>query len=147
MAGKGGYQAPRNPAPVSGPGKLSRRTDGGPAQKLMIPTGMPYGDAGAMNAQEHAAPLSQSPSVAASPVVPPSGPAPTGMADPTLRPGEPVTSGSPLGPGAGPEALAGPYGNAAESYGPLSTLLSGIVGSDATGALANLLMEAQRRGV
>jgi hypothetical protein len=49
MAGDGGYQAPRNPAPVSGPGKLSKRTDGGPAQALMTPTGLPYGEAGALD--------------------------------------------------------------------------------------------------
>lgn len=147
MSGRGGYQAPRNPAPVSGPGKLSRRTDGGPGQKLMVPTGLPYGDAGALNAQEHAAPLSQQPSVPASPVVAPGGSPPVGLADPTLRPGEPVTAGSPLGEGPGPEAIRGPFGNAAESYGPLSTLLAGIAGSDATGAIASLLLEAQRRGV
>lgn len=144
----GGYMAPRNPAPASGPGKLSRRTDGGPAQKLMTPTGLPYGATGQLAAQEHAAPMSQSPSVPTAPVGgPPSGPELVGLADPTQRPGEPVTAGSPLGAGAGPEALTPPFGTVSESYGPLSTLLAGIVGGDATGALASLLMEAQRRGV
>ena len=32
MAGRGGYQAPTNPAAISGPGALSQRTDGGPTQ-------------------------------------------------------------------------------------------------------------------
>jgi hypothetical protein len=68
MAGNGGYQAPRNPAPASGPGKLARRTDGGPGQKVMTPTGLPYGDAGALEAQQKSAALSQSPSVPTAPV-------------------------------------------------------------------------------
>ena len=40
----GGKRTPRNPAPVSGPGKLSRRTDGGPAQVNAQMTGMAYGE-------------------------------------------------------------------------------------------------------
>ena len=38
----GGYQQPTNPAPVSGPGALSKRTDGAgqPAQYM---SGLPYG--------------------------------------------------------------------------------------------------------
>lgn len=147
MAGVGGYQAPRNPAPVSGPGRLSRRTDGGPAQKIMNPGGLPYGDNQALTDQQRAAPMAQSPSTPTMQVQPPGGPELTGFADPTTRPGEPVTAGSPMGAGPGPEALMGPYGSAAESYGPLSNLLSSLAGSDTTGALAALVMEAQRRGV
>lgn len=148
MSGPGGYHAPRNPAPASGPGRLSRRTDGGPAQKIMTPTGLPYGATGDLAAQEHAAPLSQSPSV---PTAMPGGagaqPDLVGLTDPTTRPGEPVTSGVDIGEGPGSSALARPYGTVSQSYGPLSTLLAGIAGSDATGAIASLLMEAQRRGV
>lgn len=147
MVGVGGYQAPRNPAPVSGPGKLARRTDGGPAQKIMHPEGLPYGENQALADQQRAAPMAQSPSVPTMPVSPPSGPELTGFSDPTTRPGEPVTAGSPMGAGPGPEALMGPYGNAATTYGPLSDLLSRLAGSDTTGALAALVMEAQRRGV
>lgn len=32
--GRGGSRTPRSPAPVSGPGALSRRTDGGPTQPV-----------------------------------------------------------------------------------------------------------------
>ncbi len=32
MEQQGGYRKPNNPAPVSGPGSLSQRTDGGPTQ-------------------------------------------------------------------------------------------------------------------
>ena len=36
MAGKGGYQAPSSPASVSGPGKYSQRTDGGPEALILL---------------------------------------------------------------------------------------------------------------
>jgi len=38
---RGGYRKPTNPAPVSGPGALSQRTDGQPARYT---AGMAYGD-------------------------------------------------------------------------------------------------------
>jgi hypothetical protein len=146
MAGVGGYQAPRNPAPVSGPGKLARRTDGGPVQKIMTPTGLPYGEAGALTAQQHAAPLSQQPSVSTAEVPEPAGPEVVGFGEPTMRPDEPVTAGAALGDGPGPEALRGGM-DAVSSYGPLANMLSQLSASDATGSLAALMMEAQRRGL
>ena len=53
MAGKGGYQAPENPAVQSGPGSLSQRTDGGPASKQAARyiAGGDYGDGGLMDIQ------------------------------------------------------------------------------------------------
>lgn len=58
---RGGYQQPSNPAPVSLPGALSQRTDGGaidgmtqPAQKY---TGFDYGQNGEINRQQGAAEL------------------------------------------------------------------------------------------
>jgi hypothetical protein len=42
--GRGGYRKPNSPAPVSGPGQLSRRTDGGPQQTTQPMTGMGYGE-------------------------------------------------------------------------------------------------------
>lgn len=91
---RGGYQQPSNPAPVSGPGRLSRRTDGGPASQTPPPTtGMPYGENAELDDIAASAPLA-----AASP---PS----VGFGDPTTAPDEPVTAGNPLGPGPGPEAL------------------------------------------
>src|SRR5690349_20735727 len=106
MAGRGGYQAPRNPAPVSGPGKLSKRTDGGPGQKIMTPTGLPYGEAGALEAQQKSAPLAQSPSVPAADVGS-GGPDIVGFGEPSQYPNQPVTSGAAMGAGPGPEALRG----------------------------------------
>jgi len=114
MAGKGGYQPPAKPAAVSGPGKHSQRTDGGPAdqarQAHQYLSGDNYGDSKELNAVNNAAPL------AAAPGIPSGGPIPQGQPLPeqpevtpfgasTERPDEPVTHGNPLGPGAGPEAL------------------------------------------
>lgn len=42
---RGGYQRPSNPAPVSGPGAMSKRTDGGPVQKLRDLPDAQYGEA------------------------------------------------------------------------------------------------------
>lgn len=57
MAGKGGYQAPENPAVQSGPGSMSQRTDGGPASKQAARyiAGGDYGDGGLMDIQGGAA--------------------------------------------------------------------------------------------
>jgi hypothetical protein len=114
MAGKGGYQRPTSPAPVSGPGSLSQRTDGGPADKQAAKyiSGLPYGQGNEMMATQMAAPMeaTSSPSpVPASqiaqagqqqqaqlaaepmPIVP--------LGAPTQRPSEPVTHGADLGAG------------------------------------------------
>lgn len=108
MAQHGGYRKPANPAPVSGPGSLSRRTDGGPAQPLRDVTGLPYGQNQALNDEQAAAPLAQTPDLGApsavSPTQPPVAP-PTPFGAPTQRPDEPVTAGSPLGAGPGPRVL------------------------------------------
>ena len=110
--GYGGKRTPRNPAPVSGPGKLSRRTDGGPAQVNAQMTGMAYGEnKDFMQIQEGA-------SMAASPRPRGAAQAPQGSSmgvmgamsgggsaplfSESQRPDEPVTAGAPFGPGAGP---------------------------------------------
>ena len=102
----GGKRTPRNPAPVSGPGKLSRRTDGGPAQVNAQMTGMGYGEnKDFMQIQEGA-------SMAASPRSRGAAQAPQGnpmgaigggnpLFSETQRPDEPVTAGANFGPGAG----------------------------------------------
>ena len=104
---RGGYQQPSKPAPVSGPGALSRRTDGGPGQPVRNPGGMAYGENSEFVAQQQAAPM------AGRSVTAPSG----GLADlisvpttplsaPTGFPDEPITAGVAGGPGPGPEVLA-----------------------------------------
>jgi hypothetical protein len=104
---RGGYRKPEKPAPVSGPGKYAKRTDGGPVQKLRDLTGGKYGEGQAFRDAEQAAPMAAQ--------GPPSAPAPAGGASrpvdvvpfdaPTQHPDEPVTSGNPMGAGVGPEAL------------------------------------------
>lgn len=106
MAGVGGYQPPANPAPVSGPGALSKRTDGGPTQAPMHIPSDSYGAGKEMDAVQASAPLA----AAAKSMAPPA-PGPDPLADvvpldaPSRRDGEPVTHGIPFGDGAGPEAL------------------------------------------
>lgn len=88
---RGGYRKPANPAPVSGPGALSRRTDG--KQPTMEMTGGAYGEnkdfreiqGGAAMAQEQSA-------QPARPVTP--------LFAPSERPNEPLTEGMPFGDGA-----------------------------------------------
>jgi len=53
---RGGNREPRKPAPVSNPGS-GKRTDGGPAQPIRVPTGGDYGEATALREQQQAAPL------------------------------------------------------------------------------------------
>lgn len=91
---RGGYQKPSSPAPVSGPGQLSRRTDGGPAQKLRELPDAQYGEAATFRELQQAAPLAQAPGPDAADAAP-SGPGVTlaGLGDPTAMPDEPITAG------------------------------------------------------
>lgn len=104
--GHGGYRRPTSPAPVSGPGQLSRRTDG--KQPVMNPGGLPYGENQELATVQASAPMHQ----AAPMNVPAGGLAgllsmpTTPLTDPTARPDEPLTAGAPMGPGPGPEVLA-----------------------------------------
>lgn len=109
MAGKGGYQRPEKPATVSGPGKYSQRTDGGPSvadakQAAQYISGMPYGEGQEINNIAQSAPM------AAAPAAPTASPLDamaamqtpstvTPFSAPTERPNEPVTTGVPVGPG------------------------------------------------
>lgn len=90
----GGYRAPGSPAPVSGPGAYSRRTDGQPTSSL---PNAKYGEGAAFEAQQQAAPMSAS------------GPDLSGLVPmnaPSNRPDEPITAGMPGGPGPGPSVPA-----------------------------------------
>lgn len=109
-SGAGGYQAPNNPAPVSGPGAMSKRTDQ-PIQRL---ANAAYGEQKNFQSIQQGAPMAAGINPSAGP--PPSvfrqateggnpGAAVTPFHAPTQRPGEPVTTGAPSGAGAGPEAL------------------------------------------
>lgn len=65
MAGKGGYQAPENPAVQSGPGSMSQRTDGGPASKQAARyiAGGNYGEGQEMMDIQTSAPMAATPDV------------------------------------------------------------------------------------
>lgn len=112
----GGYRQPSNPAPVSGPGALSRRTDGGPGgkQPVRVPTGGQYGDASQIRQDQQGAPLAASPGGDVAPQVPPgllaglNLPPGVSLAEGTTQPGVPVTDGAATGPGGGMEALGLP---------------------------------------
>lgn len=115
---RGGYRKPKKPAKRSGIGKNSRRTDGG-AQPIRTPgldhPDLKYGDVQRLKQAQAVVPLPirQAPAGGPSAPVPPAGSAggPTPPPDflfssPSDRPGEPITNGLPMGPGAGPEALS-----------------------------------------
>ena len=101
--GRGGYRQPNNPAPVSGPGSLSRRTDGGAVDGMTQPpkymAGLGYGKGGNMEQQSGAPMQGNDIPAMPAPVVP--------LNAPTSRPQEPITQGVDFGPGAGSEALMG----------------------------------------
>lgn len=109
---RGGYRQPNNPAPVSGPGALSQRTDGGATDGMQKPNtqapkympGLGYGKGGQNMANQQSAPLAANPVPDMMPPVVP-------LTAPTQRPNEPITTGVDIGAGAGSEAMM-PMANA-----------------------------------
>lgn len=118
--GHGGQRTPNNPAPVSGPGALSQRTDGGAAtQPPMVAPGGPYGSRQDQMDIQSGAPMEGG-----------GGSAPTAadlipLDAPSANPAEPVTAGAALGPGMGPEA-AGIATTEAASYAAMAPLLKSL---------------------
>jgi len=111
---------PTTPAPVSGPGALSQRTDGGPAsQGSKYVAGMPYGEgADFMDLQSSAKMEGSAPVRALSPGAvrqavqsnaPQSGVVPFGA--PTQNPDQPITHGADAGVGPGMDSLGLNTGN------------------------------------
>lgn len=98
---QGGYRKPENPAPMSGPGALSQRTDGGPTQSAKYISGLPYGQGQTTYDQQTSAPMAGSNIPQPKPPLP----EPTPLMAPTERPDEPVTSGINSGPGPGSEVM------------------------------------------
>ena len=111
MAGRGqhgGYRRPTNPAPVSGPGSLSRRTDG--KQPAMSLPDAAYGEQKAFQAAQQGAPMAQAQAGAPTPQGGAQGSSGPNVQTipfnaPTQNPDEPVTSGAALGAGPGLESL------------------------------------------
>jgi hypothetical protein len=102
--GHGGMRRPSNPAPVSGPGALSQRTDGQGARYM---AGGEYGEGQEMMDLQTSAPMSKTEAPAARPRASRGQAAaaeiarPTPLFAPTERPDEPITAGAPFGPGPG----------------------------------------------
>lgn len=111
MAGQhGGYRAPSNPAPVSGPGSLSRRTDGGPGAKKAPIASLPdagYGEQAEYRSIQQGAPIQkvETPGQGAPGGAPAAGPLPPPLDAPSTRTGEPVTAGVDMGAGPGSDVL------------------------------------------
>ena len=111
----GGYRRPANPAPVSGPGAHSRRTDG-KANVMDLPDAQ-YGENATFREAQSGAPLgggggtpAPGPAVQQAPIV--------GLGEPSQNPDTPVTAGADYGPGPDSSALgADPYQLNAEEFG------------------------------
>lgn len=100
MAEHGGYRKPANPAPVSGPGAHSKRTDGQPTMDLPNAN---YGEGKDFREIQSGAKLPTDVSQGGGqPQVAPSF---TGLGAPSQQPETPVTSGAAMGNGPGLEAL------------------------------------------
>jgi hypothetical protein len=99
---RGGYRQPNNPAPVSGPGSLSARTDGGATEGMSQPqqdyTGFSYGKNSEIAEQQSGAMLAGNniPGFNFTP-----------LSAPSERPTEAITAGINLGEGGGTELMAG----------------------------------------
>jgi len=114
----GGYQQPTNPAPVSGPGALSQRTDGAgqPAQYM---SGLPYGQGQQNMGNQQAATLAGNPF--------PEMEMPT-LTPVTRRPNEVGTTGLDIGEGADSRVL-----NRRPERETLASVLGQIAQFDPTG--------------
>lgn len=106
MAQHGGPRTPSKPAPVSGPGALSKRTDGGPQPMRDLPDAG-YGEQAQFREAQGGAPMAGGPPSASPPQgeggSPPVEVTPFGA--PSARPDEPVTHGADSGPGPGLDSL------------------------------------------
>lgn len=144
---RGGYQKPSNPAAVSGPGALSRRTDGGAGSKQAmqeIRTGK-YGESKALMEQQQGAPLAGSPTPNPKVTAQPNRVTP--LFAPTQRPNEPVTEGMSFGPGSNSVGAIPTAVNGA-SAGPrsLSKSLAPLLAYDTSGNIRSLYELAVNRG-
>ena len=140
---QGGYRRPSSPAPVSGPGALSRRTDGQGARYI---SGGEYGEGQEMMDLQTSAPMSKAPaqprpsrSRSAGQVVQEEM-RPTPLFAPTERPDEPITAGAPFGPGPGPSNFS------ASAGASVSDSLAKFIPYDESGYIQRLYRMAQSRG-
>lgn len=112
MASHGGYREPKNPAQVSGPGAMSKRTDGG--QVSMDLPNAKYGENADYQEIQQGAPVASNtggPSALAQSLFSQLQP----INSPSAEPNTPVTNGSQYGPGLDQSALAANNPAAAEA--------------------------------
>lgn len=139
-----GYQRPSSPAPVSAPGRLSQRTDGGPGamQGAKYVSGLPYGEGAEFQDMQSMAPMEAAPSIPSATSV---GAAPSQIASgsfmqpsdinlvplnaPTQRKYEPVTAGVDVGAGPGSSILPSQVGIQGQ-YQSAVDLLNSVVAAD-----------------
>ena len=113
---RGGYRKPEHPAPVSGPGAMSRRTDGGPTQPVRDLPNPSYGEGKDFRDIQGSAPMEGATT-----------PAPSTPFDASsARPSEPVTAGAAAGPGPGPEAAGLPPDLGTADYQAMKALIPGL---------------------
>lgn len=141
--GHGGHRQPSNPAPVSGPGSLSKRTDG---QGPKYISGGEYGEGQEMMDLQSSAPMSKTQAGSAQPRMSRQAAAQaapqqqvTPLFAPTQRPDEPITAGAPFGPGPGP--VTNRYN------GTLSRRLSLLAQYDSSGDLSFMADVLSARGL
>lgn len=150
----GGYQAPANPAPVSGPGALSQRTDGGPSdgQKLWHWPDSAYGQQQQYVDQQRAQRLAESNPVPDS--MSPAGGGGQGgggvpvtpIHAPTQNPNEPVTSGVDVGPGAGSEVLPQPPHPAVQQWVSAKAAVQALAAQNPGNTGVETLLAALQKG-
>lgn len=144
---------------MSGPGRLSQRTDGSPGGKLAVAPGLAYGERQQTLAQERTAPMAVTDKVPdlnipQAPSQPPTATTATAQGaqqfaftQSSNRPNEPVTHGVDIGPGGGPEVLPQAANPTYQSMGPMSQMLSNLSATDRSGVLAQLYSSARASGV
>jgi hypothetical protein len=122
---RGGYQQPTNPAPVSGPGALSQRTDGGATEGMTQPvqeySGLPYGQNKSLNDSQGASSMAGDPFK--SPLL--------DLMAPSTRPDEPITAGINSGPGGGTELMRGMPNSEPNIMDTLKTIMQFDTSGDA----------------
>lgn len=156
MAQHGGYRQPANPAPVSGPGSLARRTDG--RQPVLDLPNAGYGENAQFRGDEQGAAIPQSTPLpigpGAAPGGPPGGPAPGGdalnpptpLSAGTLTPNVPVTDGAASGPGAGADALHLPADPTAQQHTSALSLIQGLASSPTASPAVRFLAQSLSGG-
>lgn len=139
----GGYRRPGNPASVSGPGALAKRTDGTPA--IGSAGGEDYGEAQALKDLQRQSPT-QSVSAGGNPGGGGGGmamPAPTPFDAPSTS-DTPVTDGAALGDGAGLSALGLDPKNESRNLSPgmINLMLAASQRRDASPSFRKLVRRA-----